>query len=209
MDPQDTIDLGREAIAMAGTIAGPMLLAGVVIGVVVGLLQAMTQVQDQTVSSVPKIVGMSLAALLTLPWISERMVDYTRDRLQTPWVGGLATLESDSQTPLLQTSVPRTPAQQLAFSEPFDHVDRFHSERFSTIAVPARLASRSSAMVATPGTGNSGSPAISMPTMRSGASNSMPRLLLPGANDRNSMPVFRTPGMQPERSDVPPVDIEG
>ena len=52
MNPQDAIDIGREAILMALLIASPILLAGVVIGLFIGLMQALTQIQDQTISFV-------------------------------------------------------------------------------------------------------------------------------------------------------------
>ena len=58
MNPQDAIDLGREAIITSLLVGAPVLLVGVVVGLVIGLFQAVTQVQDQTISFVPKIVAM-------------------------------------------------------------------------------------------------------------------------------------------------------
>ena len=52
MDPQDAIDLGREAIITALMIGSPVLLVGVVVGLLIGLVQAVTQIQDQTLSFV-------------------------------------------------------------------------------------------------------------------------------------------------------------
>jgi len=48
MDPQDAVDLGREALLMATLIAAPVLLSGMIVGLAVGLIQALTQVQEQT-----------------------------------------------------------------------------------------------------------------------------------------------------------------
>ncbi len=90
MDPQDTIDFSREALMMIATVGGPILAAGLAIGLVVGIFQAMTQIQDQTVSAVPKILGMLFVTMLVLPWIGERMIDYTKATLETPMIGGLA-----------------------------------------------------------------------------------------------------------------------
>jgi flagellar biosynthetic protein FliQ len=84
MNPQDAIDLGREAIKACAMVGGPILLASLVIGLLVGIVQAMTQVQDQTVSFVPKLLGMMLVIGLGLPWLADRMVEFSHDTLATP-----------------------------------------------------------------------------------------------------------------------------
>lgn len=90
MDPQDTIDFSREALTMVAILGGPILAAGLVIGLIVGIFQAMTQIQDQTVSAVPKMLGMLLVTIIVLPWLSDSMVDYTRATLSTPRIGAMA-----------------------------------------------------------------------------------------------------------------------
>lgn len=105
MDPQDSIDLTREALTMVAIIGGPILAAGLAIGLIVGIFQAMTQIQDQTVSAVPKILGMLLVTMLVLPWVGERMIDYTRETLATPMMGGLAPQsKSPTHSPYTQAS---------------------------------------------------------------------------------------------------------
>lgn len=79
MDPQEAIDLGREALLTALMIGSPVLVAGVAMGLLVGLLQAVTQIQEQTLAFVPKIVAMVLALSLALPWLIVRMVEYSTD----------------------------------------------------------------------------------------------------------------------------------
>jgi flagellar biosynthesis protein FliQ len=79
MEPQDVIDLGRQAIWMGLLIASPVLVVGLAVGLIVGLLQALTQIQEQTVSFVPKLVAMVLALSLTLPWLISQMLEYSRD----------------------------------------------------------------------------------------------------------------------------------
>ena len=79
MDSQDAIDLGREAIWITLTIGSPVLLAGMVVGLLIGLFQALTQIQEQTVAFVPKIVAMVVALSISLPWLIDRMVQYSRD----------------------------------------------------------------------------------------------------------------------------------
>ena len=79
MNPQDAIDLGREALITALLIGAPVLVVGVVVGLLVGLVQALTQIQDQTIAFVPKIIAMVAALGLCLPWLVQRMMEYTED----------------------------------------------------------------------------------------------------------------------------------
>ena len=79
MNAQDAIDLGREAIMMALMIGGPVLLVGAAVGLLVGLLQALTQVQVQTISFVPKVVAMVVALAVCLPWLVQKMIDYSAE----------------------------------------------------------------------------------------------------------------------------------
>ncbi len=79
MNPQDAVDLGREAVVIATLIAAPVLIAGTLVGLVVGLIQALTQIQEQTVAFVPKLIAMALALGLSLPWLLTRLVEYSRE----------------------------------------------------------------------------------------------------------------------------------
>ncbi len=79
MDVQSTVDLARGALSIALIIGAPVLLVGVVVGLLIGLLQAVTQIQDQTISFVPKIVTMALVLVICLPWLIQRMMDYSQD----------------------------------------------------------------------------------------------------------------------------------
>ena len=54
-----------------------MLLIGLAVGIVVSLLQAVTQIQEQTLTFVPKITAMIAAAILLLPWIGQRLMEYS------------------------------------------------------------------------------------------------------------------------------------
>lgn len=78
MDAAQAIDIGREAIMTGLVIVAPILLVGIAVALVVGLLQAITQVQDQTISFVPKIIAMVAALAFCLPWLIERMVEYSK-----------------------------------------------------------------------------------------------------------------------------------
>lgn len=79
MDPAEAIELGRQAMFTAMLLGAPVLLVGMAIALVIGLLQAITQVQDQTVSFVPKLVAMVLALTFALPWILAQFLQYSSE----------------------------------------------------------------------------------------------------------------------------------
>ena len=70
------LSLGRNAFWMALTASAPILLIGLIVGLSISLFQAVTQLQEQTLTFVPKIVAMVLAASYFIPWIATRMVEY-------------------------------------------------------------------------------------------------------------------------------------
>ncbi|MFK7768911.1 MAG: flagellar biosynthetic protein FliQ [Mariniblastus sp.] len=84
MNPQDAVDLSREAIKTCLMVGGPILAASLLIGLLVGVFQAMTQVQDQTVSFVPKILLLIIAIGLCLPWLADQMLDFAKYSFERP-----------------------------------------------------------------------------------------------------------------------------
>jgi flagellar biosynthetic protein FliQ len=79
MDASQAIDLARQALILTTVVAAPVLLVGLIVAVVVGVLQAATQVQEQTLSLVPKMAAMVVTALLVGPWMLSRVVDFAKD----------------------------------------------------------------------------------------------------------------------------------
>lgn len=79
MSPDFVIGFGRQAIELCLMMALPMLGVGLGVGVVVSVIQAATQIQEMTLTFIPKIVCMFIALLLALPWLMERMITFTRD----------------------------------------------------------------------------------------------------------------------------------
>ncbi|MGD9791518.1 MAG: flagellar biosynthetic protein FliQ [Phycisphaerales bacterium] len=78
---ETTIDLVRQALIFTLKIAAPILLAGIVVGLGISLVQSVTSIQDQTLSTVPKIIVMILAAAVLIPWISLRLIEFTTQYL--------------------------------------------------------------------------------------------------------------------------------
>lgn len=78
MTPEIVMSIGRQAIEMTLILAGPLLLAALVIGLIISVFQAATQINEQTLSFIPKLVGMFIVLLLAGPWMLQMMVDYIR-----------------------------------------------------------------------------------------------------------------------------------
>lgn len=71
------VDLARKALMTTLMLSAPMLLASLIIGLAVGILQSVTQIQEQTLTYVPKLVGISVVFLIALPWMMQLTVKYT------------------------------------------------------------------------------------------------------------------------------------
>jgi len=75
---QDTVvNLASQAMTIALAIGGPLLLASLVIGLVVSVFQAVTQIQEQSLTLIPKIVGIVVVIVLLGPWMLDHLVAYT------------------------------------------------------------------------------------------------------------------------------------
>ncbi len=71
------IDVTRDAMFQALLLAGPLLIVALAMGTVVGVLQAITQVQDATISLVPKIIGVLCAAAILLPYLFGHLLEFS------------------------------------------------------------------------------------------------------------------------------------
>ena len=76
MTPQYVIHLGQEAIYLMLMISAPMLLSGLIIGLTISILQAVTQIHEVTLTFIPKILVVSLALMIALPWMLQKMLDF-------------------------------------------------------------------------------------------------------------------------------------
>lgn len=79
MTPSTAITLAQNAITIALLLAGPLLLTGMAVGLVISLFQAITQIQEMTLTFVPKIITVMLVALFLSSWMVTKMTDYTHD----------------------------------------------------------------------------------------------------------------------------------
>jgi flagellar biosynthetic protein FliQ len=76
---EEAVDVARQALMQALVIAVPILGAGLLVGLTISLFQAVTQIQEQTLTFVPKIVVMILVAVFLLGWIAVRMTEFATE----------------------------------------------------------------------------------------------------------------------------------
>ncbi|MBN1164112.1 MAG: flagellar biosynthesis protein FliQ [Candidatus Krumholzibacteriota bacterium] len=81
MNTDMVIDIGRHALYVTLLVASPMLLFGLVIGVLIGLFQAVTQINEMTLVFVPKILAVSLAIVIFMPWMLRILISFATDIL--------------------------------------------------------------------------------------------------------------------------------
>lgn len=81
MSPEFIVGFMRSAIEMALSIMLPILLIGLAVGVFVSIIQAATQIQEQTLTFIPKLVSIFTVLLFTFPWILERLSTFTSNLL--------------------------------------------------------------------------------------------------------------------------------
>ncbi|MCA9286288.1 MAG: flagellar biosynthesis protein FliQ [Phycisphaerales bacterium] len=81
--PLDALDLVRDALVETLILAAPILGAGLLVGLLVSIGQAVTQIQEQTLSFVPKIAAMIVVAVILMGWIAERLADFAVEMFST------------------------------------------------------------------------------------------------------------------------------
>jgi flagellar biosynthetic protein FliQ len=76
MDLDQAVLLVRTTLLLALLVSAPMLIVGLAVGIFVSLLQAVTQIQEQTLTFIPKIAAMATSAIFFMPWMSHRLMEY-------------------------------------------------------------------------------------------------------------------------------------
>ena len=78
MTPQSVVTIGQQALTVMLLLAAPLLLTSLVIGLIVSVLQAATQINEMTLSFIPKLIGTLVALIVAGPWMVTYFVDYVR-----------------------------------------------------------------------------------------------------------------------------------
>jgi flagellar biosynthesis protein FliQ len=79
MTPETVMDLAHKTLLVTSMIAAPLLLIALLAGLVIGMLQAATQINESTLSFIPKLLLLVLTLFATGPWILRVLIDFTHD----------------------------------------------------------------------------------------------------------------------------------
>lgn len=89
MTPETVVTIGQQAVEMTLMLSAPLLLSALVIGLVVSIFQAATQINEMTLSFIPKLLGIFLVLIFAGPWMVNTMVDYIQRLFgNIPWMIG-------------------------------------------------------------------------------------------------------------------------
>ena len=78
MTPETIMTIGRHALEITMLLAAPLLIAALAIGLLVGVFQAATQINEMTLSFIPKLLAMAAVAVIAGPWMLRLITEYTR-----------------------------------------------------------------------------------------------------------------------------------
>jgi flagellar biosynthetic protein FliQ len=81
--PETVISIGEHALVVTSMVAAPLLLSALVSGVVIGMLQAATQINEMTLSFIPKLLALVATIFVTGHWMLQTLIDYTRSLFES------------------------------------------------------------------------------------------------------------------------------
>ena len=77
MTPEMVLDVGRETMYLTMMLAAPLLLSALAVGLLIGVFQAATQIQEMTLSFIPKLLALALALLVSGAWMLRMLIEFT------------------------------------------------------------------------------------------------------------------------------------
>lgn len=83
MTPTAVIELGRQAVEVTLMVSAPLFLAALVTGLIISIFQAATQINEMTLTFVPKLIAMAIVLMLAGPWMLQLLIDYTRSLIRS------------------------------------------------------------------------------------------------------------------------------
>ncbi len=83
MTPEGVLTIGQEALGVMMAVGAPLLVTALLVGLVISVLQAATQINEMTLSFIPKLIAIVAALVIAGPWMLETLVDYTRRLLES------------------------------------------------------------------------------------------------------------------------------
>ncbi len=89
MTPETVMTIGRQALELTLMVSAPLLLTALVIGLLISIFQAATQINEMTLSFIPKLIGMFVVLIIAGPWMMGLLLDYMQRLFSSiPWMVG-------------------------------------------------------------------------------------------------------------------------
>jgi flagellar biosynthetic protein FliQ len=83
LTPETVMTIGTHALEVTMLLAAPLLLVALVLGLVVGVFQAATQINEMTLSFIPKLLGLAATMVIAGPWMLKVLIGYTRELFES------------------------------------------------------------------------------------------------------------------------------
>jgi flagellar biosynthetic protein FliQ len=83
MTPETVMGIGQHALVVTLMIAAPLLLTALAVGLLIGVLQAATQINEMTLSFIPKLLALAAVLVIAGPWMLRTLIDYTRHLIES------------------------------------------------------------------------------------------------------------------------------
>jgi len=83
MTPEVVLDVGREALWIIALLSAPLLLSALAVGLIVGMIQAATQIQEQTLTFIPKLITLALTLIISGSWMLNVITDFSTTLIQS------------------------------------------------------------------------------------------------------------------------------
>jgi flagellar biosynthetic protein FliQ len=83
MTPESIMTIGQHALELTLLLAAPLLLVALTMGLVIGVFQAATQINEMTLSFIPKLLALAATLVIAGPWMLKMLIEYTRDLFQS------------------------------------------------------------------------------------------------------------------------------
>jgi flagellar biosynthetic protein FliQ len=83
MTPETVMTIGQHALEMTMMLAAPLLLVALAVGLLVGIFQAATQINEMTLSFIPKLIAIAVALMVAGPWMLRELIGYTRGLIES------------------------------------------------------------------------------------------------------------------------------
>lgn len=77
MTPETVMNVGRQTLEVIGLLAGPLLISSLIVGLIIAMFQAATQINEMTLTFIPKLITVGAVLILAGPWLLQNMISFT------------------------------------------------------------------------------------------------------------------------------------